>query len=56
MFYISYKMPLCHLSRGMDGVLNDSVGEVVLPHPALPFCSILPKYEKKSEILRRFPC
>jgi hypothetical protein len=33
----------------MDGVLNDSVGEVYLPHPPLPFCSILPKYENKSE-------
>jgi hypothetical protein len=49
MFYISYKMLLCHLSRGMDGVLNDSVGEVLLPHPPLPFCSIFPKYGKKSE-------
>jgi hypothetical protein len=33
----------------MDGVFNDSVGEVLLPHPPLPFCSILPKYENKSE-------
>jgi hypothetical protein len=33
----------------MDGVLNDSVGEVLLPYPPLPFCSILPTYEKKSE-------
>jgi hypothetical protein len=38
-----------HLPRRMDGVINDSVGEVVLPHPPLPFCSILPKYGKKSE-------
>jgi hypothetical protein len=49
MFYISYKMLLRHLSRGMDGVLNDSVGEMLLPHPPLPFCSILPKYENISE-------
>jgi hypothetical protein len=49
MFYISYKMLLRHLRRGMDGVLNDSVGEVLLPHPPLPFCSILPTYEKTSE-------
>jgi hypothetical protein len=35
----------------MDGVSNYSVGEVLLPHPHLPFCSILPKYEKKSENL-----
>jgi hypothetical protein len=33
----------------MDGVLNDSVGEVLLPHPPIRFYSILPKYEKKSE-------
>jgi hypothetical protein len=49
MFYISYKMLLRHLSRGMDGVLNDSVREVLLPHPPLPFCSILPKYGNKYE-------
>ena len=49
MFYTTYKMLLRHLPRGMGGVFNDSVGEVLLPHPALPFCSILPKYEKKSE-------
>jgi hypothetical protein len=49
MFYVSYTMLLRHLPRGIDGVFNDSVGEVLLPHPPLPFCSILPKYENKSE-------
>jgi hypothetical protein len=50
MFYISYKMLLRHLPKWLDGVLNDSVGEVRLPHPPPgPFCRIMPKYENKSE-------
>jgi hypothetical protein len=35
MFYVTYIMLLHHLPRAMDGVLNDSVGEVLLPHPFL---------------------